>query len=99
MAHFETTLLRIADIYSAQVRENGGKSLARIATLLVNRGSFFEPLRRGQTCSVRNFEKVLQYFQCARNWPTGTIPDEAICALKQIGDSAQRSQHLDRSAA
>ena len=44
---YEASLLRVADAYAAQAAEHGGKSLARVATIVVNRGSFFERLRDG----------------------------------------------------
>lgn len=84
-APLESILLTVADTYAAVAAANGGKSLARVATIVVNRGSFFEPLRRGQTCSVRNFEKLVAYFREPANWPGETIPAKASIALAGIG--------------
>ena len=86
MASYEQSLLQLARIYSASVLALGsGRSLARVVTVVVNRGSFFHRLEGGTTCSVRNLEKFADYFRNPENWPEGHIPPDAINALKSIG--------------
>lgn len=85
MLHLEKTLLQVADLYSAAVNERGGKSLARVATIVANRGSFFDPLREGKTCTVSNFERFVLYFRDPAHWPDAVIPAEASAILAGIG--------------
>lgn len=80
----EQTLLAIADTY-ASVARGREKSLSRVATIVVNRGSFFTSLKKGQTCSVRNYERVLRYFEQRKHWPDAMIPAEAEQYLRQLG--------------
>jgi hypothetical protein len=82
---YEAALLAIADVYAAHAAENGGRSLARIATIVVNRGSFFERLRDGGGCSTRNLDKLTDWFRNASNWPGDEIPAAAVDALISIG--------------
>ncbi|PZU77736.1 MAG: hypothetical protein DI530_12130 [Sphingomonas sp.] len=81
---YEASLLRVADAYAAQAAEHGGKSLARVATIVVNRGSFFERLRDGGGCSARNLDRIADWFRDGANWPQA-IPAEAAEALASIG--------------
>ena len=87
---YETALLRVADAYAAEAEAGGGKSLARVATIVVNRGSFFERLREGGGCSSRNLARMAGYFRDATNWP-GEIPVAAIEALASLGCPAKVS--------
>jgi hypothetical protein len=84
----ERALLTLAKLYSAAVQQFGGRSLSRVATVVVNRGSFFSALERGSTCSLRNFDKMMAYLSAPANWPHGTIPNEAIAALASCGHKA-----------
>lgn len=84
---YETALLKVADAYSAQVAAHGGKSLARVATIVVNRGSFFERLRDGGGCSARNLDRMADWFREPSNWPREIVP-AAIEALSSIGRPA-----------
>lgn len=81
---YEASLLRVADAYAAQAAEHGGKSLARVATIVVNRGSFFERLRDGGGCSARNLDRIADWFRDGANWPQA-ISAEAAEALASIG--------------
>jgi len=89
---YEASLLAIADAYAAAVDAEGGKSLARVATLVVNRGSFFERLREGGGCSARNLAKFAEWFRDPANWPDGLIPHAAHVALAGIGRSAAQPE-------
>ena len=80
----EAELIEIADAYSREALGRA-KSLSRIATIIVNRGSFFTSLKRGQTCSVRNFERMLRFFEEKANWPEETIPSDARRLLASLG--------------
>lgn len=84
--NYEAALMRIADAYAAEVLSHGGKSLARVATIVVNRGSFFERLREGGGCSARSLDRLAEWFRDTTNWPAG-IPDVAVQALASIGRS------------
>lgn len=81
---YETALLQLAEIYAVEAAEHGGKSLARVATIVVNRGSFFERLRDGGGCSARNLELLIHWFRRAENWPR-FVPDKALSILIGIG--------------
>ncbi|WP_242149552.1 hypothetical protein [Sphingomonas sp. BAUL-RG-20F-R05-02] len=81
---YETALLELADAYQAEVDTLGGKSLARVATIVVNRGSFFERLRDGGGCSARNLDRFADWFRDAANWPC-PIPSNARAALASVG--------------
>lgn len=82
---YETALLRVADAYAAQVAKHGGKSLARVATIVVNRGSFFERLRGGASCSSRNLDRLFEWFRDPSNWPAEKIDATGRAALVSVG--------------
>ena len=82
---YEASLLIVAGEYASAVETNGGKSLARVATIVVNRGSFFERLREGGGCSARNLDRLAEWFREPTNWPSETISGAASAALAAIG--------------
>jgi len=84
-AAYDTALRTIADSYDAEVARRGGKSLSRIATIVVSSGAFFNRLRDGKTFSVTNLEKFAAWFRVPANWPDRTIPHVAATALISIG--------------
>lgn len=88
METYEQALLTVAREYANAVKSGRGKSLARVATIVANRGSFFDALEQGATCSVRNFEKFVEHFQDPANWPDGVISERASSALASIGRPA-----------
>ena len=88
MTTFEEALIALGESYSATTTKYGGRSLARVATIIVNRGSFFDALKRGGTCTGRNIDKIAAYFGDPANWPDNIIPSEATEALKSIGRPA-----------
>jgi hypothetical protein len=85
MDTYEQALLTVARAYSAATAEHGGKSLARVATIVANRGSFFDALEGGATCTVRNFEQFARYFAEPSNWPNASVPSIAAAALASVG--------------
>lgn len=85
METYETALLKIARLYAEASDKHGGRSLRRLATIVVNRGSFFDALERGATCSARNLEKFIQHFAISENWPLGMVPEEAAFLLASVG--------------
>jgi hypothetical protein len=85
---YEAALLKVADAYAARVAKHGGKSLARVATIVVNRGSFFERLRDGAGCSSRSLGRLFEWFRDPANWPANDISDEARSALAGVGRPA-----------
>jgi len=84
-AAYENALRTIADSYEAEVVRWGGKSLSRVATIVVNSGAFFNRLREGKTFSVGNLEKFAAWFRVPANWPDRAIPQDAATALSSIG--------------
>lgn len=88
MDTYEQALLTVARAYTAAVAEHGGKSLARVATIVANRGSFFDAIEGGATCTVRNFEQFALYFADPANWPNQTVPADAAKALASVGRPA-----------
>ena len=75
----------VADAYDAEVARWGGKSLSRVATIVVSSGAFFNRLRDGRTFSVINLEKFAAWFRVPANWPRHAIPHAAVAALTSIG--------------
>ena len=88
---YEAALLQVADAYQAAVDREGGKSLARVATIVANRGSFFERMKDGGGVSARNLDKFADWFRTPSNWPGETIPQEAADALSAVGRPALES--------
>lgn len=82
---YEAALLAVARAYTDAVARAGGKSLARVATIVVNRGSFFDRLENGDSFSVRNLDRMAEYFREPANWPESIIPPSALAALQSIG--------------
>ena len=82
---YENALRTVAAAYDAERHEHGGKSLSRVATIVVSSGSFFERLFDGRGFSVQNLEKFAAWFRAPANWPMGEIPHEAAVALTSIG--------------
>lgn len=81
MTNLRDTLLSVADAYTDELASHGGKSLARISTIVLNQGRFFQRLRDGKTCTLDSFEAVLLWFALPANWPAGTIPPSAATLL------------------
>ncbi len=82
---YENALRTVADAYEAEVVAAGGKSLSRVATIVVSSGAFFNRLRAGKTFSVANLDKFGAWFRQPSNWPARTIPGVAAKALCSIG--------------
>lgn len=82
---YENAVRTIAEAYTSQRGSFGGRSLARIATIVTNNGSFFVRVASGKTFSVANLEKVAAWFRDPANWPNGSIPHAAAIALASIG--------------
>ncbi|WP_312313137.1 hypothetical protein [Sphingobium yanoikuyae] len=95
METFEQSLLTVSRAYAKAVANHGGKSLARVATIVANHGSFFDRLERGTTCTVRNFDKFIAYFSVAAHWPKGMMPPEAANALSSIGRGVAASAEAE----
>lgn len=53
---------------SAAYQKRTGMGEGRLATHLVNRGSFLASLRSGKSCTLATYSRALQWF--ADNWPT-----------------------------
>ena len=85
---YEAALLKVADAYAADAAKNGGRSLARIATIVVNRGSFFDRLRDGAGCSSKNLDRLFDWFRDPRNWPSSEVAADARSALASVGRPA-----------
>lgn len=84
-AAYQNALRTVADSYDAEVARWGGKSLSRVATIVVSSGAFFNRLRDGKTFSVTNLEKFAGWFRVPANWPDRSIPHVAAAALTSIG--------------
>jgi hypothetical protein len=84
-AAYENALRTVAESYEAMAASYGGRSLSRIATIVVNSGSFFDRLKAGKTFSVHNLERFAAWFRDPINWPDGFIPQDAVAALASIG--------------
>jgi hypothetical protein len=82
---YQNALRTIADTYEAEVACYGGKSLSRIATIVVSSGAFFQRLRDGKSFSVHNLDRFANWFREPANWPANAIPHNAVNALLSIG--------------
>ncbi|KQO52683.1 hypothetical protein [Sphingomonas sp. Leaf257] len=70
------TLVRSAEIWA---RENE-RSLARLATIVVNDGKLFDRIAAGGSCTVATYERLMAHLRDAANW-TCPIPADAACLL------------------
>lgn len=84
-AAFENAMRTLADSYEEQVAALGGKSLSRVATIVVNNGAFFHRLREGKPFLVHNLERFAAWFRMPQNWPDACIPQDAVDALVSMG--------------
>ncbi|WP_267382211.1 MULTISPECIES: hypothetical protein [unclassified Sphingomonas] len=82
---YEDALRVIAESYGRAIAISGGMSLARVATLVVNRGSFFKRLENDTSFSAKNLDRFAAWFRNEGHWPHNTIPEEAAAALFSIG--------------
>lgn len=82
---YEDALRIIAESYGKAIAVSGGTSLARIATLVVNRGSFFKRLEHDTSFSAKNLDRFATWFRNEDHWPNNRIPEEAAAALFSIG--------------
>lgn len=97
----------IGEYSSALSRHGGGRSLARVGTIVVNRGSFFSSLAQGRTCSIRNADLVLDYLQDPENWPGGLLSPYAASVLEELqrlalpglAEGAEEESRLERWSA
>lgn len=84
-AAYENAMRTLADCYEQEVEIFGGRSLARVATIVVNNGAFFTRLRDGKPFLVHNLERFASWFRDPANWPNQSIPHAAAAALNSIG--------------
>jgi hypothetical protein len=97
MTDLRTILLQISDAYESELAVKKGRSLARIATIVLNRGSFFDSLRKGATCNLDSFRKIIEWFASPPNWPGGVVPDAVMARLAlpiygaRLGDVADQA--------
>lgn len=82
---YENALRTIADSYEAEVTRWGGRSLSRVATIVLSSGTFFDRVRQGKTFTVANLEKMAAWLRDPANWPDDSIPHDAALALISIG--------------
>lgn len=82
---YQNAVRTIAESYQAEVDRWGGKSLSRVATIVVNNGGFFSRLREGRPFSVTSLDKFAAWFRQPANWPDCSIPHTAATALASIG--------------
>ncbi|WP_267382588.1 MULTISPECIES: hypothetical protein [unclassified Sphingomonas] len=82
---YENALGTVADAYERAYADHGGKSLSRVATIVVSSGAFFQRLRAGKTFSVQTLDRFAEWFRVPANWPDRIIPHDACCALISIG--------------
>lgn len=82
---YEDALRIIAESYGKAIAVSGGMSLARIATVVVNRGSFFKRLEHDTSFSAKNLDRFATWFRNENHWPNNSIPEDAAAALFSIG--------------
>ena len=73
-----TLLERLKQVSDAWAAAND-RSLARLATIVVNDGSFFTRLASDKpNATTATLIKFAQFFADPANWPDGHIPSEAV---------------------
>lgn len=78
-------LVELAKIWS---RAND-KSIARLATIVVNRGHFFDSdIDTMSRAGIQTFEKFLRFFRDGGNWEGGVIPAAAVDLLDNFENIA-----------
>lgn len=77
-------LCQLADIWAVA----SDRSVARLATIVLNRGHFFETLRSGGDCGTETFEKFLTFFRDGSNWPAQRVPQDAVDLLDNFENIA-----------
>lgn len=87
-------LEKLADIWCGAT----GLSRARLATIVVNRGSFFDRIAAGAGCNVQTVEQFLSHFRDGANWPNGHIPHDAAAVLSNFANIATAESQRDNSA-
>ena len=75
----------IAETYEAERQRVGGRSLALVATIVLNNGAFFTLVAAGKPFTVFALERVAAWFRQPANWPNEAIPRDAAAALASIG--------------
>ena len=68
--------------------EANGRSLSRLATIVINRGHFFVSLESDGKLTTDTFEKFLRFFRDGANWPDGCIPQGAADLLDNFANIA-----------
>lgn len=72
-----------------------GKSLPRLATIVVNDGGFFKRItREGGDCTTGTVEKFLAFFRDGSNWPDNKIPLAAVDLLDRLINIASETDGL-----
>lgn len=78
-------LVELARIWA----EANEKSLSRLATIVINRGHFFETsIDQMNRSGMQTFEKFLIFFRDGGNWKGGRIPDAAVALLDNFENIA-----------
>lgn len=82
---YHDAMRAVADAYGREIRLHGGRSLARVGTIVADSGSFFDRLASGKTFTVATLEKFAAWFREPSNWPDAAIPSPAAVALTSMG--------------
>lgn len=84
-------LQSIASAWSEQT----GRSLARLSTIVLNDGKFFDRLAAGKTCTVDSYERFVGWLADPANWPDAMIPDHVRPLLPVVDtDNSKESGRL-----
>lgn len=86
-------LVAAARIWAAE----SNRSLARLATVVVNDGKLFERITAGGTCTVTTYERLLAHLRDTSNWPSA-IPCEALRLLGIYDGEGRRSPGSDQES-
>lgn len=78
-------LQSIASAWSEQT----GRSLARLSTIVLNDGKFFDRLAAGKTCTVDSYERFVGWLADPANWPDAMIPDH-VRPLLPVADTTPK---------
>lgn len=74
-----TLIERLVQAAELWARENQ-RSLARLATIVVNDGKLFDRIAGGGSCTVATYERLMDHLRDPTSW-SGPIPCEALQLL------------------
>lgn len=83
-----TLIERLVALSAVWARENN-RSLARLATIVVNDGKLFDRIAAGGSCTVATYERLIAHLADPANW-TNPIPADALVLLGGVNTQVEQ---------